>query len=45
MFIHLPAERRRRLLRLAAAALTPGGTVVVVGYDSTHVASPGQGGP
>ena len=44
LFIHLPAEQRRRLLRLAAAALAPGGTVLVAGYDSTH-ATEGEGGP
>lgn len=44
LFIHLPATHRRRLLRLAATALAPGGLVLVVGYDTTH-ATEGQGGP
>ena len=44
LFIHLPAAQRRRLLRLAAAALAPGGMVLVVGYDTTH-ATKGEGGP
>jgi 2-polyprenyl-3-methyl-5-hydroxy-6-metoxy-1,4-benzoquinol methylase len=44
LFIHLPAAQRRRLLRLAAATLSPGGVVLVVGYDTTHATS-GQGGP
>lgn len=37
MFIHLPAPDRRRLLRRAAATLSPGGMILVVGYDTTHV--------
>ncbi len=44
MFIHLPADDRRRLLRLAAATLAPGGAVIVVGYDTSHATS-GEGGP
>ncbi|CAA9260396.1 MAG: Thioredoxin reductase [uncultured Acidimicrobiales bacterium] len=43
LFIHLPAPDRRRLLRLAAATLAPGGMVLVVGYDTTHVGQ--EGGP
>ena len=43
LFIHLPAPDRRRLLRSAAAALAPGGMVLVVGYDTTHVGQ--EGGP
>jgi SAM-dependent methyltransferase len=44
LFVHLPADDRRRLLRQAAAALAPGGIVLVVGYDTTH-ATEGEGGP
>jgi 2-polyprenyl-3-methyl-5-hydroxy-6-metoxy-1,4-benzoquinol methylase len=44
LFIHLPPEDRRRLLRLSAATLNPGGMVLVVGYDTTHVPTPQQGG-
>ncbi len=44
LFVHLPPAHRRRLLRLAALTLTPGGMVLVVGYDSRNLAE-GQGGP
>lgn len=44
LFVHLPAPQRRRLLRLAATTLAPGGLALVVGYDPTH-ATEGQGGP
>ena len=44
LFIHLPEADRRRLLRGVAATLAPGGMVLVVGYDTTHVAREG-GGP
>ena len=44
LFIHLPADQRRALLRRASAALAPGGMVLVVGYDTTH-ATAGEGGP
>ena len=44
MFVHLRQPERRRLLRLAAGALAPGGMVLVVGYDSTHPWE-SQGGP
>ncbi len=44
LFIHLPPEERRRLLRRAAATLDPGGTVLVAGYDTTHVPTSQQGG-
>lgn len=44
LFIHLPVDQRRRLLRRAAGALAPGGVVLVVGYDATH-ATDGHGGP
>ena len=44
MFVHLPAPDRRRLLRLAAATLAPGGVALVAGYDTTN-ATEGQGGP
>lgn len=41
MFVHLPPAERRRLLRLAAATLRPGGVILVVGYHPTESA----GGP
>lgn len=44
LFVHLPADQRRRLLRSAMGSLAPGGVVLVVGYDTTH-ASEGVGGP
>jgi 2-polyprenyl-3-methyl-5-hydroxy-6-metoxy-1,4-benzoquinol methylase len=44
LFIHLPPEERRRLLRLATATLNPGGMLLVVGYDTTHVPTAQQGG-
>lgn len=44
MFIHLSQPARGRLLGAAAASLTPGGVMLVVGYDTTHAAE-GQGGP
>jgi len=44
LFIHLPAPARRRLLRAAAATLAPGGTFLVVGYDTSH-ATRGESGP
>ncbi|MDQ6724667.1 MAG: class I SAM-dependent methyltransferase [Actinomycetota bacterium] len=44
MFVHLPAPARHRLLGLAVDALSPGGVILVVGYDSTHAVE-GQGGP
>ena len=44
LFIHLSAPDRRRLLRLATATLVPGGMVLVVGYDTTHVGWT-EGGP
>lgn len=44
LFIHLPQPHRRRLLQAAAAALNPGGMVLVVGYDTSH-ARTGVGGP
>ncbi len=43
MFVHLRPPQRRRLLRLAAATLAPGGLALVVGYDSTN--PEGAGGP
>jgi 2-polyprenyl-3-methyl-5-hydroxy-6-metoxy-1,4-benzoquinol methylase len=36
LFVHLPHDDRDALLRRAAAALTPGGTMLVVGYDHAN---------
>jgi SAM-dependent methyltransferase len=44
MYLHLPSDRRRRVLAHAAAALAPGGTVLVVGHDLSNLAG-GTGGP
>jgi SAM-dependent methyltransferase len=45
LFVHLPAPERRAILRRALAALRPGGTILVVGYDVRHLASGVGGGP
>jgi SAM-dependent methyltransferase len=44
MYIHLPAAERRTLVRSAARALAPGGTLLVVAHDLTNPAE-GTGGP
>ncbi|MGD0256037.1 MAG: class I SAM-dependent methyltransferase [Acidimicrobiales bacterium] len=44
MYLQLPADARRRVLSRAARALTPGGTLLVVGHDSTNLTE-GTGGP
>ncbi|MDH6124973.1 class I SAM-dependent methyltransferase [Kitasatospora sp. GP82] len=43
-YLHLPAEQRRTVLRTAADALAPGGTLLVVGHDTTNLTE-GSGGP
>jgi SAM-dependent methyltransferase len=44
MYLHLLSEDRRRTLLRAVTALAPGGTLLVVGHDSTNL-SEGTGGP
>jgi 2-polyprenyl-3-methyl-5-hydroxy-6-metoxy-1,4-benzoquinol methylase len=44
MFIHLPEAERERVHAAAAAAVAPGGTLLVVGHDRTNL-SAGVGGP
>ena len=44
IYLHLPAEERIGVHRRAAAALAPGGTLVVLGHDTTNIAD-GYGGP
>jgi SAM-dependent methyltransferase len=44
MFIHLPAAERERVYRIAAAAVAPGGTLLVVGHDRSNLVD-GAGGP
>ncbi len=43
-FIHLPAEERRTIHAAAAAALAPGGVLLVVGHDRSNLGQ-GVGGP
>ena len=43
LFVHLPADQRAALLARAVAALAPGGTILVVGYDTAN-ASEGDSG-
>ena len=43
-FIHLPPEERREVYARAAAAVAPGGTLLIVGHDRTNIAD-GVGGP
>jgi len=45
VYLHLPAEQRRQVLRQAAAsAVGPGGRLLVVAHDSTNLTD-GVGGP
>lgn len=44
VYIHLPADQRRSLLLAAAERLSPGGTLLVLGHDTTNIAD-GYGGP
>ena len=43
-YLHLPAAERRRVLGTAAAALAPGGTLLVVGHATVNLTE-GSGGP
>lgn len=43
-YLQLVPDERRRALRHAATALAPGGTLLVIGHDSTNL-SDGYGGP
>jgi SAM-dependent methyltransferase len=47
LYVHLPADERRALLARAAAALVPGGTVLVLGHDVENVGTgaPGPSNP
>lgn len=42
-FVHLPAPARSALLGRAVAALAPGATVLVVGYDRANATEGGEG--
>ena len=44
LYLHLSADHRRRVLRAAAESLAPGGTLLVVGHDSSNLTE-GVGGP
>lgn len=44
VYLQLPSELRRPVLRRAAAALAPGGTLLIVGHDSANLTE-GVGGP
>ena len=44
MYLHLPAEHRCQVLAHAAAALAPGGVLLVVGHDTSNLLE-GAGGP
>jgi len=44
MYLHLPAQQRRRALSHAAAGLAPGGVLLVVGHDTSNLVK-GTGGP
>ncbi len=44
LFLQLTVEERRPVLSLAAGALAPGGTFLLVGHDSTNLTD-GVGGP
>ncbi|MFC7217494.1 class I SAM-dependent methyltransferase [Streptomyces polyrhachis] len=43
-YLHLPAGERGPALRTAAGALAPGGSLLVVGHDTTNLTE-GTGGP
>jgi SAM-dependent methyltransferase len=44
VYIHLPADERRRLLATASAAVAAGGTLIVIAHDATNLTD-GYGGP
>lgn len=44
LYLHLPADQRRRAYRNAADAVAPGGTLLIVGHDTTNLTD-GIGGP
>jgi len=44
LYLHVPGEERRPILRCAAAALARGGTILVVGHHAANIAE-GTGGP
>ncbi len=45
VFLHLPAPQRRATLIRAAEMLSPGGTLLMLGHDTTNIADGYRGGP
>lgn len=43
-YLHLPAPQRRAVVQSAAGGLAPGGTLLVVGHDTSNLTE-GHGGP
>jgi SAM-dependent methyltransferase len=43
-YLHVPTDERRRVLHIAAAALAPGGSLLVIGHDAANLTR-GVGGP
>lgn len=44
VFVHLPADQRRPLLRQLASMLSPGGMLLILGHDTSNITD-GYGGP
>ncbi len=44
VYLHLPAQQRGAVMRAAAEAVAPGGTLLIVGHDLANLSS-GHGGP
>ena len=44
LYLHIPRDERRIVLKRAADALAPGGTVLLIGHDLTNMTD-GVGGP
>jgi 2-polyprenyl-3-methyl-5-hydroxy-6-metoxy-1,4-benzoquinol methylase len=44
IYLHLPGPARAKVHRRAAAAVAPGGTMMVLGHDTTNITD-GHGGP
>jgi hypothetical protein len=44
VYLHLPEQKRRPIIRAAAEAVAPGGTLLVVGHDLENLTA-GHGGP
>lgn len=44
VYLQLPADERRQVMRLAAEAVAPGGVLLVIGHDTTNLTE-GVGGP